>query len=475
MKRPLVSLTVIFCLGISVANLTKIPFLLAYFLTTALLVLTSLSVKKGLRFNSLLFFLVLCLGITLFLEHEVLPGNHISFLLPYYDKNKEYLVKGVIDSQPQLKDNKTSFLFKLEEIQSEDSRYKICGNILAQVKGRKNLVYGEEIILIGNLHRPYSFGAANRKSYRHYLYSQGIRYIMNVKTLSRVTRLNKNKGFSIKRLALWLKVRIEEIISRRLSYLAAGILDAMVLGEKKNIPAFVYKSMIKSGTVHILVVSGFNVGLVAFIIVLFLKIIRIPRVMRFYIASPLLIIYCLMTGASTPVVRATLMAVVFMFAYLVKREPDIYNSFATAAIFILAANPNQLFDIGFQLSFASVISIVYLYPKIKLFLCPKIINSSLARYLIDGCLVSFSAWVGTAGFIAYYFKIISSVTVLANIFVVPLASLITLCGFSLIMMELIFPPVARLFAYACEFIAMLLVIINNLLIKLPGAYLNLNR
>jgi hypothetical protein len=52
--------------------------------------------------------------------------------------------------------------------------------------------------------------------------------------------------------------------------------------------------------------------------------------------------------------------------------------------------------------------------------------------------------------------------------------LITLCGFSLIMMELIFPPIARLFAYACEFIAILLVIINSLLIKLPGAYLNLS-
>jgi competence protein ComEC len=249
----------------------------------------------------------------------------------------------------------------------------------------------------------------------------------------------------------------------------------MVLGEKKNIPAFVYNSMVKSGTVHILVVSGFNVVLVTFIIVLFLKIIRIPRVIRFYIATPLLIIYCLMTGASTPVVRATLMAVVFMFAYLVKRELDIYNSFALAAVFILAVNPNQLFDIGFQLSFASVISIVYLYPKIRLFLCPKIISLSLARYLVDGCLVSFSAWVGTAGFIAYYFKIISPITVLANIFVVPLASLITLCGFSLIMMELLFPPIAGFFAYSCEFIAMLLVVVNSLLIKLPGAYLNLAR
>ncbi|MFH1640910.1 MAG: ComEC/Rec2 family competence protein, partial [Candidatus Omnitrophota bacterium] len=332
-----------------------------------------------------------------------------------------------------------------------------------------------EIILIGDLRRLFFFGGKNRKNYRHYLNGRDINYIMSVETSNRVIDLNKNRGFALKRLALWLKVRIGEIISRRLSCLAAGILGAMVLGEKKSVPVFLYNSMIKSGTVHILVVSGFHVGLITYIILLFLKLIRIPRSMRFYIATFLLIIYCLMTGASTPAIRATLMAVIFMFAYFARREPDIYNSIAQAAIFILVFNTNQLFEIGFQLSFVSVISIIYLYPKIKSFLCPKAIPIKALRYMVDGCLVSFSAWLGTAGFIAYHFRMISPVAVLANIFIVPLASLITLCGFSLIAMELLFPQIGGFFAYSCEFIAMLLVVVNSLLIKIPGAYLNLAR
>jgi competence protein ComEC len=112
-------------------------------------------------------------------------------------------------------------------------------------------------------------------------------------------------------------------------------------------------------------VSGFNVGIVTFIIILLLKLIRLPRKVRLACAIILLILYCLVTGASTPVVRATVMAGVFLLAYLFKREPDIYNSLFLAAIFILAFNPRQLFDIGFQLSFASVFSIIYIYPKIK--------------------------------------------------------------------------------------------------------------
>jgi competence protein ComEC len=218
------------------------------------------------------------------------------------------------------------------------------------------------------------------------------------------------------------------------------------------------------------VVSGFNTGIVTFIIVLFLRLLRLPRRLRIYIAIPLLIIYCLATGASNPVVRATVMAIVFLSSYLFKREADIYNSCALAAIFILIINPRQLFDVGFQLSFISVISIVYLHPKIEKFLRSDKLKARYIKFLVSGCSVSFSAWLGTAGFIAYYFRIFSPITVLANIFIVPLAALITLCGFSLIFMALIFPPFAPIIAYSIEMLVALLLNINTLLIKLPGAY-----
>ncbi|MFH1888827.1 MAG: ComEC/Rec2 family competence protein [Candidatus Omnitrophota bacterium] len=223
-----------------------------------------------------------------------------------------------------------------------------------------------------------------------------------------------------------------------------------------------------------LVVSGFHVALVTFIIILSLRLARIPRVVRFFIAAPLIIIYCLMTGASTPAVRATVMAIVLISACLFKREADIYNSVALAAIFILAVKPAQLFDTGFQLSFASVISIVYLYPKLRAFIPAGILKMKYTRFLFEGCLVSFSAWLGTAGLVAYYFRIVCPVTVLANIFIVPLASLITLCGFSLLAMEFACPYLVPLFASSSEFAVSLLLNINAFLVRLPGAYFYLS-
>ncbi len=483
MKRPLVIFALIFCLSIFVARQIKIPFLLVYIFALIFLLFVFLSLKKGFRFDILLYCLIFFFGVALWKNSQILPRCHISRYTSYKN-NSLYTIKGVVDNQPLFKNNTISFILKAKEIQFDNLRYNTCGNILVYVRCRrdlsctcarvKDLHYGEELILSGNLYRPFRLASSNRQSYRDYLYNQAIFSVMKVRMTGSVVRLKQNRGLILKRLAFWLKDRMEDIIFKRVSFVPASILDAMILGEKRNIPVLISNSMMKSGTVHILVVSGFNVALVAFIIILSLKLARIPKAIRFYIAVPLIIIYCLMTGASTPVVRATIMAIVFMFAYLIKREPDIYNSCAVALIFILLINPRQLFDIGFQLSFVSVISIVYLYPKLRSVLSRVVLKIKYIRFLVEGCLVSFSAWLGTMSLIAYYFKIFSPVTVLANIFIVPLASLITLCGFSLILMEFICPFLVPFFAYSSEFTVVLLLNINALLIKLPGAYFYLS-
>jgi competence protein ComEC len=278
-----------------------------------------------------------------------------------------------------------------------------------------------------------------------------------------------DRALSFTRFILSLKSKMLETINKYMPAIPASVLEAMVLGEKKNIPRIIYDSMVKTGTVHILVVSGFNVGIVIFIVTLFLKLIRIPPGPRFILAIPCLIIYCLLTGASTPVVRATVMGIFFLAAYFIKREPDIYNSLSLAALFILLISPNQLFNIGFQLSFASVISIVYLYPKLKKAFRLDALKNKFLKFLAEGSTVSLSAWLGTSGFIAYYFKIISPVTILANLFIVPLATLITLCGICLVFAGLIAPPVASYFASSSEFAVTLLIKLNLFLSSLPGA------
>lgn len=473
MRNPLAILALVFCLGIIVAGDFKIPFLLIYSLAGIFLILSFLAFRKGLRFDVCLVVLFFLLGIGALKNSQILPKCHIS-KYAYYKNNRLYTLKGFIVSEPVFKINKTSFLFRTQEISFDNFKTKACGDTLTYIKARRDLHYGDCLILSGSLYRPFKTVNLRPSSYRDYLANQGIYSIMNVSMPSRVIKLNYRKGSIVKRFALSLKSMIEGVIFKHLSGATASILNAMILGEKRNIPPLLYSSMVKSGTVHILVVSGFNVGIVFLIITLFLKLLRLPRRVRIYLAIPLLILYCLITGASNPVVRATVMAVIFLSSYLFKREPDIYNSLGIAGLFILGINPRQLFDVGFQLSFASVTSIVCFYPKIKLWLGTKSLKTRCLKFIVDTLLVSFSAWLGTMGFIAYYFRIISPITVLANLFIVPLATLITLCGFSFITIGQISPYLAPLFAGSCELLAALLIQINRFLIRIPGAYFYLS-
>jgi competence protein ComEC len=460
MKLNLAGFLLYLCSGIVFTYFIRIFFWPVYFSALTLLFACIFSLGKDSIFRVLFAFLVFALGCLLLKNSYILPQHHISKSI-FYKNNTVYAVKGFINSQPHPKDGKVTFMFTTQELQFNDSNYKCSGDIFVQLKDAGDFFYGEALILRGNIHRP--FKPSNKN----------ISAIMRVNMPGATVRLAKNYGQPARKLAYYLKARIEKIIYQKLSPLTAGILDAMVLGEKRNIPAQVYDAMVKSGTVHILVVSGFNVGIVAFMIMLLLKVLRLPKAPRYIITMPCLIIYCLATGASPPVVRATIMAIFFLVGFLAKREPDMRNSLALAALSIILINPRELFSISFQLSFASVAAIIFLYPKLKAFFKVEALKVRFLRFIVEGCLVSLSAWLGTLGFIFYYFKVISPVTVLANICIVPLATLITLSGFSLVVITLVFPALAGPFAWANELFVALLLKANNLLIRIPYAYLYL--
>jgi len=463
MKRPLVILTLSLSLGILAGTYPAASLFLCF---------GAIFFRKKIFFDFFIISLVFLSGVVLWRNSQSLPHRHLVHYV-FYGAPEPYLVKGVINTEPEEKNGKINFIFQAEEIQVGNSRRACCGGILVYLKSGGEFSYGEELILKGNIYRPYA-PAGSQKSYRKYLESQGIFFLMQVKNSACVVRLNKNRGSPVKKFAFWLKNKMQATINKYLSPVPASVLEAMILGEKRNIPPLVYQSMMKTGTVHILVVSGFNVGIVAFILALLLKIIRVHKKIRFAAAFFILILYCLLTGASTPVIRATVMAIMFMSAYWLKREPDIYNSLSLSALFILIPNPRQLFDIGFQLSFASVWAIVYLYPRLRILLRADTLKIKPLNFMLEGFLVSFSAWLGTLGIIAYHFRTVSLIAVFANMLIVPLATLITLSGFSLIMAHLVFSPLAGLLAVSTEFVVMVLLQANKFLVSLPLAYMCLS-
>jgi len=469
MRYPLAGLTLLFCAGIFAANLINIPFVFVYSAAAAALILSALFLKKELKFKVSLICLLFFLGAALLKNHFILPKSHISRRI-FYKADNHCRLKGFVSSPSVFRLDKTTFTVEAREAQFGNVNYSCCGKVLVRLKGRRDFNYGDAISLRGDLSRPFSRHSPSGKRYRNYLSGRGIYALMRIEREFLAAGLpGQQGGAAIKKFSLRLKNKIEKLLYKYMRPMPAAVLEAMLLGERKNIPPFIYQSMMKTGTVHILVVSGFNTSLVIFAVVLLLKIIRVPRRPRFFIALPILLVYCLMAGASTPVVRATIMAAAFMSSYFLRRQPDIYHSCAIAALFILFCDPAQLFDIGAQLSFVSVLSIACFYPKIKSFLRMQALKIKCLSFICEGFLVSFSAWMGTSAIVAYYFKIFSPVTVLANIFIVPLATFITLAGFSLVFIALLAPALAPFFASSVELAIALLLRLNSLLLRLPGA------
>lgn len=464
MKRPLALFVLFYCLGIILVRLLRIDIRILFCLGVVIFIALVLGNGGGRVFPVCIFLAAFILGALNLKCFYVASKRDIGNLVSYGDKTV-YALSGFVDSRPYVKDGNTLFVFRAQEIRSGDSGRLCSGRVLVKIDFPCGLRYAERLTVFGVLQRPYAAG-----TYKDYLRGQGVSLSMRIKSSLQLIRHGHCGGNMLMAYSERLCARLNSRLRRFLPELPAGIVCAMVLGQRDSVPYLVNEMMVKAGTVHILVVSGFNVGIVAFVSGLLLKMARLRRKRRILLVSLFLIGYCLVTGASNPVVRATIMGIFFLCAYLFEREADIYNSLACSGLCILVVNPFQLFDIGFQLSFLSVLSIVYFYPRLSSFLHLTRLKSGPAVFLCEGFLVSFCAWLGTFWIIAYNFKIVSPVTFFANLLVVPLATLITLCGFAILLSSPFFPFAGELIGTTASALVSLLLHINALMMKIPHAY-----
>ncbi len=475
MKYPLAGLCVAFCLGILSAAGLKIPWSIFYLFLFLFSIFSLIYINQNTKFGIFILCAAFFLGAVVLKDFQILPNYHIAKLIPY--KSESVFLVGVIDNDPVCQGEKVSFIFKTEKLKINGIWVKTCGKVLVRIVKKDAFFYGNRLFLKGNLYRPFSFSRVGSKGgfdYRNYLKHQNIYFIFSAgKDTGMVKHLDKNAGNPLFSFAFKIKHKMREVIVKNLSSFSAGILNALILGDRQDLSRYLLNILMNLGTIHIIAISGFNVGIVAFIILLILKIIKILRKPRYIFTILLLVVYCILTGASPPVVRATVMGVVFLCAYFFKREVNIYNSLSIATLIILAVNPWQIFEISFQLSFLSVFFIVWLSPKIQT-VFPEHLNKILwLRFLILTFSVSSAAWLGLMPLIAYYFQIFTPITVLANMIIVPYSAVITVSGFSFVLIGIFIPCLTPVFAAANELFILILFKINYLLAVIPGAYFKL--
>ncbi len=473
MKRPLVFICLFLILGILAANYVSLPFLIVFILLILSLGTTIIFLRHNFLFPFFLALTSIFLGACLLTNANILSKDHIGRFTPY--KGKQVMLKGVIIDEPAQKKYKQSFTLQAAELDDRNGGQKVTGKVLVWCFKKADFRYGQEVILEGKLYRPYPLRLSGRFNYRDYLKRKGIYAMLSVSKKGKVIFTGNNQGNFVKKSAFSLKNKVKQLIASNLSPEAAGILSAMILGARGDVPQFFNKALQRTGTVHVLAVSGLHVGIVVLVIMVLMKIIHVPHKLSYVLAVFILIFYCLLSGGRTSVVRATIMACILLVGFLIERDYEPASGLSLAACIILWHNPFQIFDIGFQLSFFSVISIIYLSPKMIRIIPQVWSDKKWFKVVIITFCVSLAAWLGTLGLIAYYFNMLTPIAVLANMIIVPFIFIIVAGGFIFILLGTLIPPLAHSLAVSCEFLITILYKINSLFLLVPGAYFELPR
>lgn len=330
---------------------------------------------------------------------------------------------------------------------------------------------GQRVQIEGVIRQPPKALAPGLFEYRRYLETLGVHYQLTVSSTNDWQLLSAPGALPISaRFASWAR----EMLARGLPrdrYLE--LLWAMTLGWKTALSGEVSEPFMRSGTMHVFAISGLHIALIAAILVATLKLFRMRRATCAWIVIPLIWAYTGATGWQASAIRSTIMSTVIIGGWCLRRPSDLLNSLMAAGAAILVWDPLQLFQAGFQLSFFVVLALALLMPalddlRIRMlardpFLAPQF-QTRLSRwlqqaghYLLASAAVSLAAWLGSLPLIAHYFHLLTPVTLLANMVVVPLSSGALACNLATLAVGTVCPPAAELFNN-CAWLLMVLMV-----------------
>ena len=326
----------------------------------------------------------------------------------------------------------------------------------------QTLRYGNEIELVGNVVAPRPPTNPGQFDYQKYLTRQepSIKTLMSVTSIGNVKLLSQDYGNPVFRFTYSIKNRLKDTINALGMDKEPNLINSLLLGDRESVPNHVMDNFIKTGTVQFLAISGLHVGILVISIHFVFTVLGVNRKLSAIIIIVFVIQYAVLTGMKPPVFRAAVMVVVYYGSILLNRRWNAPSGIAAAALVILIKNPASIFNVSFQLSFVALISIIYLSNRIEQFLLgqPRLEDTLVPKsrwnplplfktYCIKTISVSLAAWLSVVPLVAYYFHIVSIISIPLNIIIFPLIWIILVFGFVSIILGNIFSTIAVPFAW----------------------------
>ncbi|MCL9770697.1 competence protein ComEC family protein [Flavobacterium sp. HXWNR69] len=450
-KFPLLTITISFAIGIIAEYYLQWSFLTLVILLFSFLGIFSFlfwKSKKALLQNSLFgiatYLLAFTLGMISFYIHSDLNSKHHYTKKSFEESNS---IRAIVTTTLKPNEKYNKYFISLSQFNDSVASGKLL--LYVPKSNIETLHCGDEIWLNNTIYpipkafNPFQFDYSNyleKQNVFHQIYTQEnqIKIIQRYKTLDYYIenlRNNLSQSFEIHHFQPKTK----------------AIIDALILGQRLELDKETIADYSNAGVIHILAISGLHISIIYFFIVFLLKPLKRVRFgaeIQLLIVLAILWLFALLTGLPASVTRAVTLFSFISIGNYFNQPKAIYNALAISAFLILLVKPNAVFDIGFQLSYVAVLSIVLFQPFYKKFYFSE---NKIVIYFIDTVVVSLAAQIGVLPLSLYYFNQLPLLFLLANLVIIPLSSLVLIAGIVILPLNYILPSVAVILGKILEF------------------------
>ncbi|MEP6698144.1 MAG: ComEC/Rec2 family competence protein [Verrucomicrobiota bacterium] len=438
-RQPFIGLALAAMAGIAAAdfapNHSAVPIVLVAIPALAALLLR----------NSLAIYIFVALGFFFLHSLRVSDSPALQLARELGDDPHPITVRGIVVSEPKISaSGSASFLLEAESIALDGATRPCHARFFA--RWRHEVEFGDEIQLFGTAEQVAAPRNPGEFDMRGYLARHDVHRELIVRYPENGALFRRTGGNRILRAAQKSRAWMQATLSRGLddSPEVTGLISGMVLGLRHQTPEDIEEPFQQTGTLHLFAVAGLHVGIVARLLWILATVARLPRRWATVLIIPALFFYAAVTGLHTSSVRAAVMSAVLLGGFVFERKAFALNSLAAAATLILCWDTNELFAIGFQLSFAVVTAIVLLADPIFQFVrrlfqadpfLPRSLFSARRRFLDSvvfwfarALAVSAAAWIGSLPLMLWYYNLVTLISLVANLVVVPIAFLVLAGG-----------------------------------------------
>lgn len=358
------------------------------------------------------------------------------------DPSAPLRLTGELTEDPRQEPERWTLVLDVESVRAAEAEQPVQGRVRIAVGGeaaRPDLRAGDRIAVWAQLRQPRGFSNPGSRDVVAQARREGIHASGYCKSPSLVEALGRARlpwwrdGTS--RARHWARAKLKHHL---LPGQEEALVRAMVLGDRDGIDPATAEAFRAAGTYHVLALSGAQVALLAGGLLVVLRRLRLSPLQTAVVASAPLVFYAAFVGGEVPVVRATVMAVVFLLGRAIDLDADMGNLLGLAAGYLLVERPSAIGDVSFQLSFGATLGLILLTPR----LCSKLPRLPLrAELAVAG---SVAAQAALLPLLLAHFHRLAPAAVVLNLLAVPLSGVVLALGFLLLLVGGLAPPAAGL-------------------------------